>query len=198
MEENNSSPFKMALTYGIYLSIVIIVITLVIWATSLIESLGFMGMTANSVINLAIYVVLLIIFTKLYRDNLLEGKITFGKAFTFGLLIVICSSLITGVFSYIFYKFIDPGYMERIMTVIQEKTYQMLANKGLSEDQIDAAMRAFEEKGVPTPMQSVQSALLNGIIGGSIMSLISSAIVKKNTQKEDAFEEAMDEVKNDE
>ena len=198
MEENNSSPFKMALTYGIYMAIISIIVTLVVWATSLIETLGLMGSSIIAFINLIITVTLLVIFTKLYRDNLLEGKITFGKAFTFGLLIVICSSLITGVFSYILYKFIDPGYMERIMTVVQEKTYQILANKGLSEDQIDAAMRAFEEKGVPTPMQSVQSALLNGIIGGSIMSLISSAIVKKNTQKEDAFEEAMDEVKNDE
>ena len=198
MEENNSSPLKMALTYGIYMAIISIIVTLVVWATSLIETLGLMGSSIIAFINLIITVTLLVIFTKLYRDNLLEGKITFGKAFTFGLLIVICSSLITGVFSYILYKFIDPGYMERIMTVVQEKTYQMLANKGLSEDQIDAAMRAFEEKGVPTPMQSVQSALLGGLIGGSIMSLISSAIVKKNTQKEDAFEEAMEEVKNDE
>ncbi|MDX9882486.1 MAG: DUF4199 domain-containing protein [Prolixibacteraceae bacterium] len=198
MEQSNVSPFKMALTYGIYMAIISIVITLIIWATSLMESLGLMGTSIVGLINLVITVVLLVIFTKLYRDNLLAGKITFGKAFTFGVLIIVCSSLITGLFSYILYKYIDPGYMERIMTSMQEKMYQMLSNKGMAEDQIDAAMRAFEEKGVPTPMESVQSALLGGLIGGSVMSLISSAIVKKNVQKEDAFEEAMDEIKTDE
>jgi hypothetical protein len=88
--------------------------------------------------------------------------------------------------------------MGRIMTMMQEKMYQMFANKGMSEEQIDAAMRAFEEKGIPSPLESVKSALLGGLIGGAIMSLISAAIVKKNTQKEDAFEEAMEEIKTEE
>ena len=198
MEQSNVSPLKSALTYGIYMAIISIVITLIIWATSLIESLGLMGASLIGLINLVITVVLLVIFTKLYRDNILGGTITFGKAFYYGVLIVVCSSLITGLFSYILYKFIDPGYMERIMTMMQEKMYQMFANRGMSEEQIDAAMRAFEEKGIPSPLESVQSALLGGVIGGAVMSLISAAIVKKNVQKEDAFEEAMEEVKNEE
>ncbi|HBL78231.1 MAG: hypothetical protein A2W90_16760 [Bacteroidetes bacterium GWF2_42_66] len=198
MEQNNVSPLKTALTYGIYMAIISIVISLIIWATSLMESLGLMGATIIGLVNLAITVVLLVIFTKLYRDNLLGGTITFGKAFSFGVLVVVCSSLITGLFSYILHKYIDPGYMGRIMTMMQEKMYQMFANKGMSEEQIDAAMRAFEEKGIPSPLESVKSALLGGLIGGAIMSLISAAIVKKNTQKEDAFEEAMEEIKTEE
>ena len=198
MEQNNVSPFKTALTYGIYLAVISILISLVVWATSLLEVLGVMGSMVIGLVNLLIMVILLIVFTKLYRDNVLGGKITFGKAFSFGVLIVVCSALITGIYNYVFFKFIDPGYMERIMTMMQEKMYQMLSNRGMSEDQIDVAMRAFEEKGVPTPFESVKQSLLNGLIGGAVMSLISSAIVKKNIQKEDAFEEVMDEVKNEE
>ena len=195
MEQTKVSPFKTALTYGIYMAIVGILISLIVWATNLMESLGLFGATVISLVNLLVMVILLIIFTKLYRDNLLGGKITFKQAFTFGVLIVVCSSLISALYNYIFFKFIDPGYMERIMTMMQEKMYQMLSNRGLPEDQIETAMRAFEEKGIPTPLESVQQAILGGLIGGAIMSLISSAIVKKNKEKEDAFEEAMEEIK---
>jgi len=84
------------------------------------------------------------------------------------------------------------------MTMIQDKTYQMLSSQGLSQDQIDAAMVKFEQKGTPSPMETLVSSLQGGIIGGAIMSLISSAIVKKNVKGEDAFDEAMEDVKNDE
>lgn len=198
MEQAKVSPFKTALTYGIYMAVVSILISLIVWATNLMESLGLFGTSAIGLVNLLVMVILLIIFTKLYRDNLLGGKITFKQAFTFGVLVVVCSSLISGLYNYIFFKFIDPGYMERIMTMMQEKMYQMLSNRGLPEDQIETAMRAFEEKGIPTPLESVQQALLGGLIGGAIMSLISSAIVKKNKEKEDAFAEAMEEVKTEE
>ena len=198
MEQTKVSPFKTALTYGIYMAIVGILISIVVWAANLMESLGLFGASAISLINLLVMVILLIVFTKLYRDNLLGGKITFKQAFTFGVLIVVCSSLISGLYNYIFFKFIDPGYMERIMTMMQEKMYQMLSNRGMPDDQIENAMRAFEEKGIPTPFESVRQAILGWLIGGAIMSLISSAIVKKNKEKEDAFEEAMEEIKTEE
>lgn len=198
MEQKNLSPFKMALTYGIYMAIISIVITLTIWATSTLETLGLMGNGIILLINLVVTVVLLVLFTKLYRDKLLDGKITFGKAFTFGVLIIVCSSIISGLFNYILYKFIDPSYAERIMTAMQEKVYQMMQNMGAPEDKIEEAMRGFEDKGIPSPVDSLKQALMGGLIGGAIMSLISSAIVKKNKEKEDAFEEAMEEIKTEE
>jgi len=195
MEQTNTSPFKPALTYGIYLALINIVILLIIWAANLIENLGLMGTSLISLLNLTVMVIFLVVFTKLYRDKILGGKITFRQAFAFGVLIVVCSSLISSLFSYILNRFIDPGYAGRIMTAMQEKTYQMLSNRGVSDDQIETAMRTFEEKGVPTPLDSLQQAILGGFVGGAIMSLISSAIVKKNTIKEDAFDEAMEEIK---
>ncbi len=198
MEKQTTSPFKVAATYGLYLAAINIVLTLIIWSTSMLESLGMMATMVVSLVNLVVTVVLLIVFTKLYRNNHLDGKITFGKAFSFGVIIIVLSAVIGSIFSFILYKFIDPGYMERIMTSMQEKMYQMLSNMGTPEAQIEEAMRAFQEKGIPTAMQTVQQALIGGLIGGALMSLISAAIVKKNVQKEDAFEEAMEEVKTEE
>ena len=81
--------------------------------------------------------------------------------------------------------------------MMQDKTYQYMTSKGVPENQIDQAMKSFEDRGIPSPLETLKSSLIFGIIGGAIMSLISSAIVKKNVKGEDAFDEAMEDVKED-
>jgi prepilin signal peptidase PulO-like enzyme (type II secretory pathway) len=186
------------MTYGIYLAAISIVLSLIIWATSLIEHLGLFGSAFIGVFQLVLMAFLLVYFTKRYRDTLFDGRITFGQAFSFGVMLVVFSSVISSLYSYILNKYIDPEYMHRVMTMIQDKTYQMLANSGLSQDQIDSQMTKFEEKGIPSPIETLVSSLEGGLIGGAIMSLISSAIVKKNVKGEDAFDEAMEDIKTEE
>jgi len=198
MEEQQTTRMKLTMTYGIYLAAINIVLSIFIWATSLMENMGLFGSIFLGIFQLVLLAFLLVYFTKRYRDTLFDGKITFGQAFTFGVLLVVFSSVISALYSYIQNKYIDPEYMHRVMTMIQDKTYQMLSNQGLSQDQIDSAMIKFEEKGIPSPMQTLVSSLQGGIIGGAIMSLISSAIVKKNVKGEDAFDEAMEDVKTEE
>lgn len=198
MEPQKNNSLKLSMTYGIYLAGVSIVISVLIWATNLLELLGLFGSSLIGIVQLAIIVILVLYFTKLYRNNQLEGKITFGQAFTFGVLIVVFSTIISSLYQYIFNKFIDPEYTHRVMTMMQDKTYQWMSGKGLTEEQIDSAMKKFEDKGIPSPLEALKSSMIFGLIGGAIMSLISSAIVKKNVTNEDAFDEAMEEVKTDE
>jgi prepilin signal peptidase PulO-like enzyme (type II secretory pathway) len=198
MEQQPNLRLKLTMTYGIYLAAISIVLSLIIWATSLIEHLGLFGSAFIGVFQLVLMAFLLVYFTKRYRDTLFDGRITFGQAFSFGVMLVVFSSVISSLYSYILNKYIDPEYMHRVMTMIQDKTYQMLANSGLSQDQIDSQMTKFEEKGIPSPIETLVSSLEGGLIGGAIMSLISSAIVKKNVKGEDAFDEAMEDIKTEE
>lgn len=198
MEQQPNTKLKVTMTYGIYLAAISIVLSLIIWATSLLEHLGLFGSAFIGVFQLVMLAFLLVYYTKRYRDSMFDGRITFGQAFSFGVMLVVFSSVISSLYSFILNKYIDPDYMHRVMTMIQDKTYQMLANSGLSQDQIDAQMTKFEERGIPTPIETLVSSLEGGLIGGAIMSLISSAIVKKNVKGEDAFDEAMEEVKNEE
>lgn len=197
MKEHQTSSMKLTMTYGLYLAGISIVLSLIIWATSLIEHLGLFGSALIGVFQFALLAYLLVYFTKRYRDTLFDGKITFGQAFTFGVLLVVFSSVISALYSYILNKYIDPEYMQRVMTMIQDKTYQLLANNGLSQEQIDSQMAKLENRGIPSPMETLVSSLEGGLIGGAIMSLISSAIVKKNVKDggEDAFDEAMEDIK---
>lgn len=197
MEEQHTTKLKLTMTYGIYLAGISIVLSLIIWAAGLIERLGLYGSALIGVFQFVLLAYLLVYYTKRYRDTLFDGKITFGQAFTFGVLLVVFSSVISALYSYILNKYIDPEYMQRVMTMIQDKTYQLLANSGLSQDQIDSQMASLESREIPSPMETLISSLQGGVIGGAIMSLISSAIVKKNVKDggEDAFDEAMEDVK---
>ena len=198
MEPQQTNALKLSMTYGIYLAGITILLSIIIWATNLLEFLGLIGSSLIGIVQLVVMVMLLIYFTKLYRNNQLDGKISFSQAFTFGVLIVVCSSVISSLYNYIFNKFIDPDYTHRIMTMMQDKTYQWITSKGVPEDQIDSAMKRFEDKGIPSPLETLKSSFIFGLIGGAIMSLISSAIVKKNVTSEDAFDEAMEDVKTEE
>jgi len=198
MEPEQTNPYKLAMTYGLYLGGITIFISIIVWATALMEKLGLWGSMGMGFINLFVLIFLLLYFTKLYRDDHLNGKITFGNAFVFGVLIVLFSSIVSALYNYIFTKYIDPEYAQRIITMLQDKTYQWMSSRGLSQTQIDDAMTKFDKQEIPTPIDSLISSLKFGLFGGTIMSLISSAIVKKNPHKDDAFEEAMEDVKTNE
>ncbi len=196
--EQKSPLLKASMNAGIILAVVSILINVVIWVTNLMESMGLFASMGLMILMLLITVILLVVLTKRYRINDLNNTIKFKEAFFFGLLVVLFSTVISSLYQYIFNNFIDPGYQERIMANMQEKTYNFMTNMGSSEDQIEKAMNDFQAKGTPTPIEVLKQSVIFGIIGGSIMSLISSAIVKKNKDNDDAFDEAMEEVKTEE
>jgi ABC-type Fe3+ transport system permease subunit len=127
-------------------------------------------------------IILLTIFTVNYRNKYFGGYISYKNAFLFGLLAVLVSIVLGIIYNIIFHKFIDPGYLERITMMMQDKTLEMLQSRGLSEDQIEQAMRRFEDQGVPTVAKTLRQSLIAGVIGGVIMSLISAAIGKKKPE----------------
>jgi hypothetical protein len=139
------------------------------------------GSALIGIVSLVITLTILIIFTKLYRDKELGGTITFGQAFKFGFVVVVVSVIVNSIYTYIFQSFIDPEYMTRVMQSIQGKTLAYLEKVGASEVQINKTMEKFAD--VPTAMKSVKQALISGLIGGAILSLISSAVIKKNKKE---------------
>lgn len=181
MENQQSSVYREAMMYGLYLGGISIFFTAVTWATNLIEVLGLFGSSALGFFQIVLLVILLIFFTKKYRDKALEGKITFGQAYLFGILMVVFSTILAACFSYVLNAFIDPEYAQRTVTMLQDKTYQFMSSRGVADDQIEQAIKSMEAKGVSTPLDALLSSVSFGLIGGAIVSLLSAAIVKKNS-----------------
>lgn len=180
--EQKSINWNGVLTYGLYLGIISILLSVVIWATNIMESLGIWGNMLIGIGNLVVLLILLTIFTVNYRNKYFDGYISYKNAFLFGLLAVLVSIVLGIIYNIIFHKFIDPGYLERITLMMQDKTMEMLQSRGMSEDQIEQAMRRFEDQGVPTVAKTIRQSLIGGVIGGVIMALISAAIGKKKPE----------------
>jgi uncharacterized membrane protein (DUF485 family) len=177
MEQRSTSLLKSSFIYGLYMALVSILLSVIIWAGSLMESLGMWGSAVIGLASLLISFILLIVFTKAYRNKELGGVITFGKAFQFGLLVVVFSTIIVTIYNYIFYTIIDPEYMTNLMAIMQEKTMAYMENAGVPESQMNRAMERFEE--IPSTFKTLKQGVMYGIIGGAVLALISSAIVKK-------------------
>jgi hypothetical protein len=194
---SNDQLFKSSMKYGLYYAIISIAISLIIWATKFIEN---SGLTANflvSAVNIVVWVLILIYFTKDYRDKVLGGVIDFKQAFLVGLLTVAFASLIIAVYNFSFHSWIDPEYSQRTIDAIIEKTYSMMSGMGLPESEIENSLKAIETMEVPTPVQSTFSGLQQNIIYGAVLALISAAIIKKNKDKS-GFAKAMDEINDEE
>lgn len=192
--EQKSPLFKASMNAGIILAAVSILLNVIIWVTNLMESMGLFASIGLALIMLLVTVVMLVVLTKRYRINYLNNTIDFKEAFFFGLLVVLFSTIIGSLYQYVFHNFIDPSYQERIMTNMQEKVYNMMASKGVPDAQIEEAIDKMQAKGTLTPLQVLKQSVIFGLIGGSIMSLISSAIVKKNKNNDDAFDETMEKI----
>ncbi len=180
MEEKSASIWKTSLTYGFYLALISIAISVVIWAGGLLESMGLFGGIFIGLGSFLITFIVLFIFAKSYRIKDLGGYASFGDIFKFAMLVILISTIISLIYTYIFNAFIDPDYMEHIMAVMQQKTLDFMEGKGVPDAQMDKAIEKFKE--IPTMAKTLRQTALNGLIGGAIISLIVAAIVKKKEE----------------
>jgi uncharacterized membrane protein (DUF485 family) len=177
MEEKSASIWKSALTYGSYLGLISIALSVIIWAGGLMESMGLFGSAIIGLLSFVITFLLLLFFTKAYRNKELNGIISFKQAFQFAMLVILFSVIISTIYNYIFHTLIDPEYMKNLMAVMQQKTMDYMEKVGAPESQIDKTLEKFSE--IPTLWKTLRQGILFGVIGGGILALIVAAIVKK-------------------
>jgi hypothetical protein len=170
MEEKSHSMGMVTLGYAVILGIVVIMFSLLLFV---------LDVDRQSALNYFSYVFViagLIFFQINYRNKYMGGFISYGKAFTVGLLIIVWYSIIMAIFTYIFFIYIDPGAVEEIRQVSE----QQMMERGMSDQEIDQAMK-FAGK-FQTPFAMTLWALIGGIVVGIIISLITSIFVKKEDQ----------------
>ena len=108
-----------------------------------------------------------------FRDLDNNGYLTIGEGLKKGFGLGWKSGSITAVYYYMYYKFLNPGFIDK-MRVLQE---MKMEEQGLSQKEIEQAMYFAD-------MFSGPGMLAGGTLIGSmffifILSLISSAILKK-------------------
>jgi membrane-bound ClpP family serine protease len=167
MEKKNPSILVNALTWGVIIGLVMIVYSLILYMLNLMfnQALGYAGVI--------LIIAGLAIAMKNYRDKVLDGIMPFGKAFGFGILIIIVAALLGAIFTYLLYAVIDTGLGEKLM----EFTTERMLKRGVPEAQLDIVLERAERFQKPLPMAI--TGLITSILGGVVISLIMAAIFKK-------------------
>jgi hypothetical protein len=185
--ENKASAFlKSALNGGLIFGVVLIIIQLAFWMFNIIP----VGIGKSMLIlafNLTVYVVGVWWFTKSYRDGILNGFINYGHAYLYGFTVIIFSTILVVIYTYIFNTFIDPEYTTRMLKTSTTWTEEYMRSHGVPESQITDFTDKMMTKGHKTAIQTATGGLIAGVIMGAIVSLISSAFAKK---VQDPFKES--------
>jgi hypothetical protein len=165
--ENKPSTAIVSLGYGVIIALAIIVFSLILFL---------LNIARDSALEYLTYLILLgglFLAQTNFRNKYLGGYIEYGKAFTVGLLASIFLSIIMGIYTFIFFKYIDPGAMEEAMSMVEQK----MMDRGMTDMEIEqgvAMARKFQGVGMYTLF-----AVVGNIFIGSIFSLITAIFVKK-------------------
>lgn len=108
-------------------------------------------------------------YTKAYRNNACDGSISFLHAWAFNVFMFICASLLTSVAHYVYFEFIDQGYLLGVC----ESMLQTL--KGESIPGMEAYTRQMEESlnilSALTPTDITLQMLANNIYNCALLSI---------------------------
>lgn len=167
MEQKSVSLWKSSVTYGLYLGIVLILVSVGYYAT---------GNTFSKSAQWVSYGIMIagVIITQLnYRKSL--GEImTYGQALGIGVLTLVFASILTGFFTYLLYAVIDPSLQEQLRLSIEE---QLVKQGNLPEEQLDMAIEMSMKFQKPAIMFIMN--IFGGAFIGLIISLITSIFTKK-------------------
>lgn len=165
--DQNVSVWKANFTNGLILGLVSIVYSLVMY---------FLDLSLNKTqgyIFILVMFVLVFYLLKSYRDNYRHGQITYGQSLGAGMVIFLYYSVIAAIFTYILFKFIDPGLTEKQLAMAEE----LMVKRGAPQAAIDAGM-AMQRK-IMKPEIMAPFSILGTMFYGLIVSLIVSIFIRK-------------------
>ncbi len=163
--KNEPSVASVALKYGLIGGLVMVVYTAIIMI---------LGMGTNKLLLSLSYIIMIAVLVFAMQNYKKEnhGYMSYGQGLGVGTLASVIMGILGGIFMYVYTSFIDPNYLQGIM----DQQVADLEARGMSDEQIDAAI-AMTEKFSGPGMQLV-SSVIGYLFIGFILSLIISAIIK--------------------
>lgn len=179
MEEKSTSKSKVILTNGIILGLALIVFSVLLYIFDLNLNSYLLWFNYIIIVGVVVYA------TKNYKNNSLNGIMTYGQALGLGTLIILLGVLLSSIYYYIFVTAIDPDFLSKEIAVLEET----LLEKGMSDDQIEMALSM--QRKFATPIIKSIGEFVGKSIFGFILILISSAFLKKEG---DPYQDAMQDI----
>src|SRR5690606_23740737 len=165
--EKKRSIWKETLNYGIIYGLITVVFSVLTYMFDLTFKTWIIWPS------MLLGIIVLFFLLRSYRDHYNGGYITYGKSVGAGVIISIYAAIITAVYVYVLYAFIDPGLMDKSIAMAEAK----MAEKGLPEEAIEKAMEMQAK--MMKPWFTSLMGIVNSVFYGLILSLIVSLFVMK-------------------
>jgi len=167
--DKEHSVFKLAMKPGLYAGLISVAVSIVLWATiadmDVRSKLGYL--------TLLIIAFLFYKFTIDYREDTMNGELSYGEGFKFQLSMSVIYAAINSIYSYILFTILDPNMVEQIKEMAAQKMY----DNNMSDEQVEAALQIQSLFMTPTFM--TVSTLFGTFIMGLVLALIISIFTKK-------------------
>ncbi len=164
---------KLATSYGLYLGIALILITVLIYAFDITLMTEWYLMVINLIL-------ILVLGTMAVKSAKAASTtlFTFKNAFSAYFLTIVIGLFLATVFSLILFNVIDPEAAETLKELTMEKQAAMFENFGMSEAQINEAMAEMEKQDTFS-IKNVGISFASQLIFFSIIGLIIALIFRE-------------------
>jgi Protein of unknown function (DUF4199) len=159
--------------WGLILGGVGIALTLVFHLAGMMDYTGTKSNMIPNIINWSSTGLIFYLGIKEFKEQDLQGYLSLGQAMKMGLYIALISGILTAVFVFFFFKYIQPDMMSTIMESAIEKAEE----KGQDAEKVKQGFEMMKWMFSPGSMSVF--ALLGTLFIGTIISLIVGLILKK-------------------
>ena len=115
---------------------------------------------------------------KYFRDKQNEGAISFGEAWSIGILLFFFASLPEALCQFVYYKYINPEYIYNVIE--QASTMLNAIPESNNNEIIHTYIETFKNSQTPSAIQMAVQGIFNNIFFGGFISLVVALIVKRN------------------
>lgn len=177
--EEKSTFLKNSLTHGLITGLAVVIYSVLLYVLEL---------NLNSALGYVAYIIIIAGFflgTKSYRDNNLNGTISYGKALGYSTMILLIVAIVSTLYNYLLFTIIDPDIVDKMIALGEEK----MLEKGMSDEQIEMTI-SIQNKFM-SPILMTISGFIEMMFIGFLLALITSAVVKK---EDDPYQAAMQDI----
>ena len=121
-------------------------------------------------------------YVKMYRERVCEGQISFLQAWVFCLFMFVCASMLAAVAHYVYFAFIDGGYLIGVFKdILNTMKTSNLPGTDVYVKQMKASIDMLEGL---TPTDITLQLLANNVYNCSLLSVVLALIARRRKKPE--------------
>jgi|ERR1035437_632244 hypothetical protein len=186
MENPGYTLMKSTMTYGAILGVILAVSEFLLYVFNILP-VGYMQW-ALIIVTIASYYIGIYFSTKKIRTTVFNGNITYQQGVLTGTLVATFTAVISEFYTYLQNTVLDPNYITRFVEA--QKAWYLTLNNQLAKAMIDNAIKTLDEELKNyNALNDFYNNIFIFIFLGFILSLITSAYLKRKTASTNANEE---------